>query len=299
MRDMSHKIGETSVANNGMKMTLIKWNNKRNVDVQFEDGVIIKAKEYYKFKLGKIGHPTIKPKFIKPLKNDKIAIGETNTATNGQMMKIIAYRNYKDIDIEFEDGTQVTGKDYGNFKRGVIENPNLTSTKSKFEKKYIGLEKVANNGQKMTIIGYRNSQDINIQFEDGTIIEHTRMIQFKRGKIGNPNYVITHEGEEVMSLTGLKMKITKYVSTSDVNVKFEDGTEVYHTNYFRFKKGRTGHPKFKLNYVYRSDNYFGYQIKPAFNYKDTHYYFAKPLNSEYEIIMTLQEIYKMAVKING
>ena len=225
-------------------------------------------------------------------------IGETNVANCGMEMTIVAYRNWHDIDIKFKDGTLVEHKTMDNFKKGEISHPNLKWSKVKYSNKYIGMENTANNGQKMIIINYRNCQDIDVKFEDGTIIEHTRMIQFKRGKIGNPNYVITHEGEEVISLTGLKMKITKYVSTSDVNVKFEDGTEVYHTDYFRFKNGRTGHPKFKLNYVHRSDDYFGYQVKPAFNYKNKHYYFAKPLNSESEIIMTLQEIYQMGSDIN-
>ena len=51
-------------------------------------------------------------------------IGEINIATNGQSMRIVAYRKSKDIDVEFEDGTIVTNKMYSNFLKGKITNPN-------------------------------------------------------------------------------------------------------------------------------------------------------------------------------
>ena len=38
-------------------------------------------------------------------------------------MKIIAYRNTRDIDIQFEDGIVVSGKSYENFKKGIIPYP--------------------------------------------------------------------------------------------------------------------------------------------------------------------------------
>ena len=41
----------------------------------------------------------------------------------------------------------------------------------------------------MTIIGYRNGNDIDIQFEDGTIVKNRIYRRFKEGKIKNPNYI--------------------------------------------------------------------------------------------------------------
>lgn len=52
-------------------------------------------------------------------------IGETNVAKNGLKMTIIAYRKYNDIDIQFEDGTNVYNKTYINFKKGEIRMPNI------------------------------------------------------------------------------------------------------------------------------------------------------------------------------
>ena len=43
---------------------------------------------------------------------------------------------------------------------------------------------------KATIIAYRNSQDIDVQFEDGTIVKHKRIGNFRGGHIANPNIKI-------------------------------------------------------------------------------------------------------------
>jgi hypothetical protein len=43
------------------------------------------------------------------------------------MMTIIAYRNNKDIDVQFIDGTIVTNREYSKFKNGQIKNPNYAS----------------------------------------------------------------------------------------------------------------------------------------------------------------------------
>ena len=42
----------------------------------------------------------------------------------------------------------------------------------------------------MIIIEYRNCNDIDIQFEDNTIIKHKSYNNFKKGSIQNSNYKI-------------------------------------------------------------------------------------------------------------
>lgn len=63
-------------------------------------------------------------------------IGEVVTANNGQRMTLIAYRQYKDIDVQFEDGTIVTNKSYHHFKYGTIANPNCKISSNKICPKY-------------------------------------------------------------------------------------------------------------------------------------------------------------------
>lgn len=66
-------------------------------------------------------------------------IGEQRQMSNGMYATIIAYRTARDIDVQFEDGTIVTNKRYGNFKRGEINHEHL---KKKTPSIYQGFETV-------------------------------------------------------------------------------------------------------------------------------------------------------------
>lgn len=46
------------------------------------------------------------------------------------------------------------------------------------------------NGMQCTIITYRNASNIDVQFEDGTIVKHKRIGNFRGGHIANPNIKI-------------------------------------------------------------------------------------------------------------
>ena len=54
---------------------------------------------------------------------------------------------------------------------------------------HIGEVITANNGQRMTLIAYRGYEDIDVQFDDGTIITNRSYQWFKKGGIRNPNYI--------------------------------------------------------------------------------------------------------------
>ena len=113
------RIGETTVANNGQKMTIIAYRSAKDIDVRFDDGCIACNKSYSNFKAGRIENPNAPNGRLKT----DIRIGETQTASNGQKMTVIAYRSTKDIDVRFEDGYVTYNKSYLSFKKGVIANP--------------------------------------------------------------------------------------------------------------------------------------------------------------------------------
>ena len=56
----SSRVGETIIANNGQKMTIIEYYSSMDITVRFEDGVVVYNKRYERFCLGKIGNPNIK-----------------------------------------------------------------------------------------------------------------------------------------------------------------------------------------------------------------------------------------------
>lgn len=228
MNKINDRTGEISIASNGMKMQIVEYRGTYDVDIQFEDGVVVKNKSYKNFKRGCIQYP----------KPDRV--GEIGTATNGMKMRVIAYRSATDIDIQFEDGTIVTNKSYGDFKRGYIQNSNL------YRNIRVGETTVTCEGMKIKIIKYNGANDIDVQFEDGTILTGKQYSSFKRGTI---RYPVVRVGEIGTSNCGMcKMKIISYRSNKDVDVQFEDGTIVTNRSYAEFKRGAIKNPNLlKLN----------------------------------------------------
>lgn len=73
----------------------------------------------------------------------------------------------------------------------------------KFDKEsYIGLTKKMNCGMFCTIIKYRNSKDIDVQFTDGNIIKHRNYYCFLNGKILNNN--LPHNWSNTENIIGKK-----------------------------------------------------------------------------------------------
>lgn len=216
------RIGETSIARNGMKLTIVEYRDAGDIDVQFEDGTLVKNRKYYEFTSRKIGYP-------RPCR-----VGEKVIANNGMEMKIIAYHGSRNVDVQFEDGTIVKGREYKCFQQGAIANP-------QYNRVHIGEENIAGNGMRMKIISFRNAQDIDIEFEDGAVVKNRTYYSFCIGNIGYPKEDRTNE--ENIGKNGMRMKILAYRNSSDIDVQFEDGTIVKHKSYLHFKEGYIGYPR--------------------------------------------------------
>ena len=174
------KIGEINIAYNKQKMIIVNYRSTNDIDIQFEDGTIVYHCSYSNFKSGSIKNPNFKYYYDRSDVRQSKRIGEKSQTKYGQVMTIIAYRNCKDLDVQFEDGTIVEHRTYPNFLDGNIKNPNYNKTK-------IGEQSIATNGQMMKIIAYRNNQDVDVQFDDNTIVKHKDYRSFKNGYIVNPN----------------------------------------------------------------------------------------------------------------
>lgn len=165
----------------------------------------------------------------------KNRIGEQNKANNGQIMTIIAYRNNKDLDVRFEDGTVVTNKDYECFRRGRIKNPKLVN-------QVVGKKSMSNEGQTMECIAFRSYMDIDVQFEDGTIVTNKQYMHFVSGGIHNPNFCKIHIGERRKNKSDLWMTIIDLENMSNITVQFDDGEIITNKTYSAFTVGNIGHP---------------------------------------------------------
>lgn len=233
MATKTNRLGETRMMNCGMEATIIRYGKYSDIDVRFEDGVIVEHKRYRAFENGNIANPNFNPR-----------LGETKMMNCGMEATIIRYGGSADIDVRFEDGIVVEHREYREFEKGGIINPNIKAT----AENRLDETCMMNCGMKATIIRYNGVRDIDVRFEDGTVAEHKAYGPFKRGEIANPNIKTSAEnclGETRMMNCGMEATIIRYGGYKDIDVRFEDGTVVEHKGYSAFKRGEIANPNVK------------------------------------------------------
>ena len=152
----------------------------------------------------------------------KSRLHETGTYKNLQM-EIVAYREAMDIDVEFSNGFILQHTRYYNFQHRIfpmcVIRYHETST--------------ALNGMVMTIVAYRTTTDIDVEFADGIIVQHRSY----RPEI-NPETMYHRVGEIRMANCGLEMEIIAYRTAHDMDVRFSTGEIKEHVAYGDFLSGK-------------------------------------------------------------
>lgn len=244
MGNFIDRTGEVGVAKNGLKMKIIEYKGYNDITVMFEDGYKKKS-TYGQFLKGTISHPdrNIYEERIKAKANEYI--GQTNKMNNGLLATIIDYRRNDDIDIQFSDGVKVYNKTYKSFKNGNIKHPNIDYHSSLKKSDRIGESRIAKNGLKMSIIGYRNVNDIDIMFEDGYVVKNIGYQHFFEGTVKHPNFNTKKHKSEIAYLhekkrmnNGLVAEIVRVNGKKDIDVVFENGNRVNNRTYYDFEKGK-------------------------------------------------------------
>lgn len=57
IENKNNRIGEENINTQNCKMKIIEYRNAEDIDVRFEDGTVVKNKQYYSFKRGSIKNP--------------------------------------------------------------------------------------------------------------------------------------------------------------------------------------------------------------------------------------------------
>ena len=94
-RCQSGHLGEAIALKNGTAAIIIAYRSINDIDVQFSNGVIKRHLQYGNFKRGSISWHQY----------DNERIGEQRVMKNGQLATIVAYRNCRDVDVQFADGS--------------------------------------------------------------------------------------------------------------------------------------------------------------------------------------------------
>lgn len=274
------RLGETRMMNCGMEATIIRYESAKDMDVCFKDGAIVEHRKYDSFKRGEIANPNMKV-------SAKNRLGETRMMNCGMKATIIRYGNAGDIDVRFEDRAIAKRKGYRDFKKGEIANPNIKASAVN----RLGETQMMNCGMKATIIRYNGVRDIDVRFEDGTIVGSKTYNAFKKGNIANTNIKVSAEnclGETRMMNCGMETTIIRYNTSKDIDVRFGDGTVVKYRTYNQFKKGEIAHQSLSLNNG--SKDFHGFICKQGFKDEDRVLYECICRHCGLEDVLTPQEM---------
>ena len=130
-----------------------------------------------------------------------------------------------------------------------------------------GYSSLSNDGEKMVIINYRNSRDIDIQFEDGAMACNREYKEFKLGTVTHPLKYKKRIGETYTSYQGYIYEIIEYFSSKNCTVILDNKIVVENLTYQEILDGKVTNPYHKSVY---GVGYVGKgRFKPYKNGRDT------------------------------
>ena len=169
-------------------------------------------------------------------------LGEEKLQECGLIAKIIEYHSAADMTVQFEDGKIIQHVMYYNFNLGTLNynKQNKPENASSFR---VGEKKVCSNEMIATIIAYRSCQDIDIQFDDGLIVEHISYARFFQEGVPHPDHrpviwprnLKKHIGLRKRTLDGYRELLAVH-DDDTLDYIDDDGTFVYNgssTDFFR------------------------------------------------------------------
>ncbi|MBO7609579.1 MAG: hypothetical protein J6S96_05200 [Muribaculaceae bacterium] len=149
--------------------------------------------------------------------NKHSLLGKKHIMNCGLEAEVIEDNGYNNITVRFEDGFISSKRTRQEFRKGMINNPNVK------RHSLVGEEKIMKNKMRAIVIEDNGAFDIKIQFEDGYIARCVRS-SFRSGTVKNPNIIkgsLLGHVEEMSC--GMKCKVIEDKGSNNITVKFEDG----------------------------------------------------------------------------
>lgn len=190
----------------GMHMTIIDYKTANDITVKFEDGYVKESVSLDSLKNG----TTLRDDYVRQLdENNHVSYVKISSLINNMVVNtescgkacLVGWENYNNVTVKFEDGTEVKCN-FGRFRKGLVSNPNLATVR-------VGETKINNKGLKMRIIAYRGCNDIDVEFEDGSVAYNVSYYSFSNGRLRKPfnasNYIgKVYNDWKIISLSSAK-----------------------------------------------------------------------------------------------
>lgn len=220
-------IGETNIMKDGSKATIVEYISYNDINIQFEDGTIIEHTNKRAFTDGHIKNPN---KYMSYLhKSALMQCGYSCTILEVKGNNII---------VKFDNEETLIPSTIQKFINGTILSDALSHN---YKYRTIGERKKMRSGEYATLIADRGSHDIDVQFDDGTIVEHRDRKAFEEGGIKNPSSKTNYVGKTNIMRCGLKATVIEDKGWNNITVQFEDGFTVYNKRRSHFDVGNISH----------------------------------------------------------
>lgn len=232
-------LGLEKEMKNGKVAKCIAYFDSQNIDVQFEDGTIVRTSKY-NFDHEIVAYP----------RDYSDRVGKRVFMNCKEWAECIAYRKYDDLDIRFDSGVERYGVRWQAFLAGNV-------SKVAHGLSLVGIEVYMHCGMSAICIADRGCEDIDICFDDDTVVSGTTRYLFLHGQVANPNVSRSDYpynsctrlvGETKQMNCGYICTVVRDASSTDIDVEFEDGAVVEHTKRSMFLFGSILHPN--LGYLW-------------------------------------------------
>ena len=217
----------------GLEAEIIGYRSKRDIDVQFEDGSILKGVWKDDFING-----NLKPKSMTSIKKREFTIKEVvedwRVMNCGCKVRVIKRLPHDKCTVEFEDGS-------------IRENVSMTSVRRKslrptdyHSNDHRGEIRVMHNGLRAEIINQGKGMVI-VKFENGDEVT-TKYNSFCRGLVRSQTLERekkdTRIGEKYLQHCGLEAEIIAYYDANNLTVRFSNGEIKEYVRYDKLKSGK-------------------------------------------------------------
>lgn len=267
IKNQNKWVGTTRTMQNGKNATIIAYRRAHDIDIQFEDDLIVTHKQLNDFVRGQIRHPIYSQKI------DKKVGMIVNTKKWGKI-ECIGFRRDGDFDVLFHDYNDVIRKHCSGWKH--FQSGNISPQRRKREPFVVGRTSVSiYTNQKMTVIEIDPvTKWYKVQFEDGYITDWVKggTQRFTVGHIGNPRLRQSfmedkYIGKTIVAKNGLKATSLQFSNPNSslmVDVQFEDGA-IIQVRASDFLNGCIKHPfpyqidsicMKKVAYIYNGEGNF-------------------------------------------
>lgn len=248
-------VGLTVTMTNGLKATVVEYENSSSITIRWETGELQKIKSLAHFREGKIA--------VASNNNEakaKRRLHEVRTMNCGLTLKIVEYFGAHNITVECENGRRLYKKYYTDFVNGTISYPRdddwLAKKVSESMGERVGTTIKMKNGLCATCVDWKSDNSFHIKFEDGFVVYVIKWDDFINGTA-----IQKYETNKKMQMTGIakngqKMWIKQYNGWDDVTVQFDDGTVVEHQRFEKFKNGDVVNPNLRIKAHTSMNEYF-------------------------------------------